>query len=311
MTGASEGDRNGAGRVAGVLYVVATPIGNLEDLSPRAARVLREADLIAAEDTRRTRALLSALGLRKRLVSYYDAIEERRSAELVAELQRGAAVALVSDAGTPLVSDPGFRLVESARRRGVRVVAVPGPSAVLALLSCAGLPAVPFTFVGFLPARRPARRRVLVELRDRTDTLVCFESARRLAASLADMSAVFGEREAAVGRELTKRHEEVLRGSLPELAARFAASGPPKGEIVVAIAGGTRAAAREARAEGTERLLRSLLAAGVSVSEAARRAAAESGLSRRELYGRALALARAAADAGPSPTKREKGGPAE
>lgn len=269
---------------------MATPIGNLEDLSPRAARILGEVDLVAAEDTRRTRGLLAHLGLHKPLVAYYDAVESRRGGELLAELERGANVALVSDAGTPLVSDPGYRLVALARRRGVRVVPVPGPSAVLALLSCAGLAPVPFTFAGFLPARPTARRRFLAALADRAETLVFFEAARRLPAALADSIEVLGDREAAIGRELTKRFEEVLRGRLSELVRRVEKGAPPKGEVVLAVAGLSKGAGRGASAEAAEALLGELLARGLSVPAAARRAAEELGLSRRELYRRALDL---------------------
>ena len=169
---------------AGTLYVVATPIGNLEDVTLRAVRVLGEVDLVAAEDTRRTRLLLDHLGLHKRLVSYYDAVESSRAPELVRRLLAGESIALVSDAGTPLVADPGFRLVRAASEAGVAVVSLPGASAPLALLACSGLPTVRFSFVGFLPPRSAARRREIAALAGRTDTLVFFESPRRLVAAL-------------------------------------------------------------------------------------------------------------------------------
>jgi len=296
----------------GVLYVVATPIGNLEDVTLRAIRLLGEVDLVAAEDTRRTRTLLTHLGIRKPLVSYYDAVESRRAPELVERLLSGQSIALVSDAGTPLISDPGHRLVRAAIDAGVAVVPVPGPSSPIALLSCAGMAPDRFTFVGFLPSGASQRRRALGELVGRDETLVFLESPRRLPALLADMAAILGERDAAIGRELTKLHEEVVRGRLGDLAARFAPiarDGTLRGEVVLAVAGsGARAARRErgGAASSTERdgvapgeqpdpaaldvLLRARLASGEAVSALAREIAAETGLPRRVVYQRALTL---------------------
>jgi 16S rRNA (cytidine1402-2'-O)-methyltransferase len=280
----------------GTIYVVATPIGNLEDITYRAVRVLGEVDLIAAEDTRRTRILLRHLGIEKPLVSYYDAIESSRSGELVARAQAGESIALVSDAGTPLVADPGFRLVRAAREQGVPVVSIPGASAPLALLACAGLPTYRFSFLGFLPTKAGARRRLLQEVRDREDTLVFFETARRLPASLADLAELLGPRPAAIGRELTKAHEDVVCGDLASLAARFADGAAVKGEIVLVVAGADRSPRFDANEHGkslNERLdarLRGLLADGTSIATAARQVATELGLSRREVYHRALAL---------------------
>jgi 16S rRNA (cytidine1402-2'-O)-methyltransferase len=314
-------DPGEAGPRVGTIFVVATPIGNLEDVTLRAIRVLREVDLVAAEDTRRTRLLLRHLGITKRVVAYYDAVEAARAPDLVRRALAGESIALVSDAGTPLIADPGFRLVRAAIDAGIDVVPVPGPSAPLALLSCAGLPPGRFTFVGFLPARRSGRRRALLELADRTETLLFFETARRLAASLADMADVFGPRPCVVGRELTKRFEEIVRGDLGEIAESFAgrvSEGALRGELVIALggrpersataAGGAEPAEPLVRDEGfggarrepepdvggvearVEALLRRHLASGAGVAAAARAVAAATGLPRREVYRRAVAL---------------------
>lgn len=276
----------------GTIYVVATPIGNLEDITRRAERVLGEVDLVAAEDTRRTRTLLSHLGLSTPTVSYYDAVESRRAPELVRRALDGTSIALVSDAGTPLLSDPGFRLVEEAHAAGVPVVPVPGASAPLALLSCAGLPAGRFAFLGFLPARSSARRRFVAQYVAHPDTLVLFETGRRLPGALADLADLLGPREAVVGRELTKRFEELVRGTLPELAARYAETDArPRGELVLAIAGAdSEGPGVSPSDEVVEERLRALLSSGESASRAARAVAAELGLPRREVYRRALDL---------------------
>lgn len=280
----------------GTIYVVATPIGNLEDITRRAERILGEADVIAAEDTRHTKTLLAHLGLSKPIVSYYDAVESKKAPELVARAEAGESIALVSDAGTPLLSDPGFRLVELAHERGVPVVPVPGPSAPLALLSCAGLPAGRFAFLGFLPAKASARRKFIAEYAGHRDTLVLFEAPRRLPAALVDLADVLGAREAVIGRELTKKFEELVRGSLPDLAARYAAQTAErriKGELVIAIEGAEEGAGGVATADDPvvgERL-RERMAAGESPSRAARAVAAELGLPRRDVYQRAVAEA--------------------
>jgi len=275
---------------------VATPIGNLDDVTLRALRVLREADLVAAEDTRHTRILLEHHGIRARLVAYHDHVEAERAGELVARAVAGESIALVSDAGTPLVADPGYRLVRAAAAAGVPVVPVPGPSAPLALLSCAGLPTDRFTFAGFLPPRESARRRALAELADRPETLVFLESPNRLAAALADMAAVLGAREAVIGRELTKRFEEVRRGTLDALAAELASSAEGsrvRGEIVLAVTGrpdAPDAAQAPATAASLDDLLRRGLDGGEPVAELARSAARELGVPRRAAYQRALEL---------------------
>ncbi|HVS03726.1 MAG TPA: 16S rRNA (cytidine(1402)-2'-O)-methyltransferase, partial [Thermoanaerobaculia bacterium] len=214
---------------------VATPIGNLDDLSPRAREALASADLVACEDTRRSGLLLARLGLKRPLLSLHEHNERRRLPRLLAALAAGQRVALVSDAGTPLVSDPGFLLVREAVAAGHRVEAVPGPSALLAALVVSGLPPHPFTFAGF-PPQKPGRRRAFYgQLAGLGHTVVVYESPHRLASSLGDAAAAFGERPAALARELTKLHEEVLRGTLGELASAVAARGKLKGEVALVI----------------------------------------------------------------------------
>jgi 16S rRNA (cytidine1402-2'-O)-methyltransferase len=271
---------------AGTLYLVATPIGNLEDVTLRALRVLRETPHLYAEDTRHTRTLLDRHAIRARVRSLHEHNEAARVAEVLALLAAGEDVALVSDAGTPLVSDPGERLVAAAAEAGHAVCPVPGPSAVLAALAGAGLPALPFTFVGF-PARKAGERRALfAALAARTETLVLFESPRRVAATLAELAeALGGERRACVARELTKVHEAFERGTLTDLAKRFAEGA--RGEVTLVIEG---AAAREAAPADVDRALREALAAGLGAAEAARRTAAAFGVPRRAVYARALAL---------------------
>jgi len=222
---------------AGTLYIVSTPIGNLGDLSPRAVETLRGVSLILAEDTRHSRPLLDRAGIRTPLESHH-AFNERRTAEAVVErLQAGESIALISDAGTPLLSDPGFPLVQAAVAGGVPVVAVPGPSALLAALVVSGLPADRFTYLGFLPRRGRARRLLLEEVLRSSHTVVVFEAPPRVASTLADLAAAgLADRPAAVARELTKQFEEVRRGTVAELA-RYYADAPPRGEVVLVIAG--------------------------------------------------------------------------
>jgi 16S rRNA (cytidine1402-2'-O)-methyltransferase len=281
----------GPATATGRLFVVATPIGNLEDISLRALRVLREARWVACEDTRQTGKLLRHHGISARMVSYHDHNEQRRSVELVAALERGEDVALVTDAGTPLVSDPGYRLVNAAIERGFRVVPVPGASALLAALAGSGLACEEFVYAGFLPARRGERRRALERLRLETRTIVLFEAPHRIAGSLADAAEILGERRAAVGRELTKLYEEFRRGGLGELAAHFAAS-KPRGEMTLVIGppaepttarGGTAATATD-KASLSERVNQIVSAEGIPRNAALKRAARERGLSRREAY---------------------------
>jgi 16S rRNA (cytidine1402-2'-O)-methyltransferase len=270
------------------LYIVATPIGNAEDLTFRARRVLAGCDLLACEDTRVTAKLLTLHGLKRPMLPYHEHNAARMRPELLARLRAGATVALVSDAGTPLISDPGYRLVAEAREASIPVWPIPGPSAVMAALSVAGLPTDRFLFLGFLPPRQAARRAALAEIAGLRASLVIFESPRRLAASLADMAETLGARRAAVMRELTKKFEEVRRGSLPELAAAYAGEGPPKGEIVIVI--GPPVPAAPVADDDLDARLRAALGGG-SLREAAARVAAETGLPRRRVYQRALALA--------------------
>ena len=276
------------------LYVVSTPIGNLRDLSLRALDVLAGCDLVLAEDTRVTAKLLNAYGLSKRMERYDDHIGERARPAVLEKLAAGARIALVSDAGTPLISDPGYRLVQAAREQGVAVTPVPGASALLAALAGAGLPTDRFLFAGFTPPKSAARLTLFGELAATPATLVFYETGPRLAASLADMAQAFGaEREAAVCRELTKRFETFVRGPLGTLAADPALDAP-KGEIVVVIAPGRQDAATTAEADAAlaEALQR------LSPADAAGEVARALGLPRRELYRRALAL-RAPPEAAP------------
>jgi 16S rRNA (cytidine1402-2'-O)-methyltransferase len=221
----------------GTLYVIATPIGNLEDVSERALSTLRAVDRVAAEDTRRTGKLLAHYGIDKPLTSYHDAAERKKAPELVAALRSGATLALVSDAGTPLVSDPGYRLVRAALDAGVPVVPIPGASAVTALLSVAGFAVDRFVFEGFLPQREGRRRRRLEALRDEPRTIVLYESPHHVLRTLGEIEEILGDREAAVGRELTKLFEEILRGRISALRSDISAK-PPRGEYTIALAGG-------------------------------------------------------------------------
>jgi len=273
----------------GTLYVVATPIGNLEDVTLRALRVLREADCVLAEDTRRTRILLERHGIAARPRSLHAHNEAARSEEACARLAEGRSVALVSDAGTPLVSDPGARLVASAIDAGHAVVPVPGPSAVLAALAGAGLGDGAFTVLGFLPRKAAQRDAVLARFQGAPETLVLFEAPGRVAATLAALHAALGERPACVARELTKLHEEFVRAPLSELAARFAA-GPPRGEVTLVVGGAEGKEEPALAGASLDAEIRRLLGAGRGPREIAAALAVESGLPRRVLYARALAL---------------------
>ncbi|MEC8105477.1 MAG: 16S rRNA (cytidine(1402)-2'-O)-methyltransferase [Pseudomonadota bacterium] len=227
---------------SGTLTIVATPIGNLGDFTPRAAATLAGADVIACEDTRTTRKLLRLTGTAStaRMVPYHDHNGAEMRPWLLEQLEAGRQVALVSDAGTPLVSDPGYKLVAACRDAGITVVAVPGASAVLAALTVSGLPSDRFMFAGFLPAAEGARRSQITELAELTATTIWFETPARIARSLTDMADILGPRDAIIARELTKLHEEILRGTLDELAARLASGPALKGEIVLLVAGRSR-----------------------------------------------------------------------
>jgi 16S rRNA (cytidine1402-2'-O)-methyltransferase len=233
----------------GALYVVATPIGNLDDITLRALATLREADIIAAEDTRHTRKLLTRHGIHAQLTSYHDHNKHEKAPVLIHRMREGASVALVSDAGTPLVADPGYFLVGEAHRAGLAVVPVPGPCAATAALSVGGLPTDAFTFVGYLPNRGAARRTRLAGLADHPHTLVLYESPHRIVKALTDVLEVLGDREVAVCRELTKRHEEILRGTVSAVLERLAKR-TAKGEFTVLVAGTGRRARRRAREKG-------------------------------------------------------------
>ena len=265
------------------LFVIATPIGNLQDITLRALEVLAQADVVAAEDTRRTRLLLSHHGIDRPLAALHEHNEDRQAPQLVKRLLGGESIALVSDAGTPLLSDPGFRLVRLAAENGIEVVAVPGASAVTAALSVGGLPTDRFVFEGFLPAKSAARLKKLQVLSGETGTLVFFESSHRILASLADMQATFGdERPIAICRELTKQFETVLRGSLAEVRAAVEIdANQQKGEFVILV-GGNDAAADTRMASAMQ--LASELREHVGTSQAARIASRIHGVPRREVY---------------------------
>jgi 16S rRNA (cytidine1402-2'-O)-methyltransferase len=272
----------------GTLHVIATPIGNLDDITLRALDELRATDLLFAEDTRHTRILLGRHGIAVRARSLHAHNEAERCAEALAALAEGRRVALVSDAGTPTVSDPGARLVAEAIAAGHAVIALPGASAVLAALVVSGLPATPFTFVGFLPRRGRERSELLDSIRARAETLVFFESPQRIADTLSELADSFGDRRACVARELTKLHEEAARGTLRELAAKFAEGA--RGEITLVVEG---ARAEDAPAPSVESLrarASQLLAAGLSPRDVADALRGETRAPRRELYALALAL---------------------
>jgi 16S rRNA (cytidine1402-2'-O)-methyltransferase len=271
---------------AGRLFVVATPIGNLEDVTLRALRVLREVRLIACEDTRRARNLLKTHGIATRCLSCFEHNERERVPQVLERLRSGDDVALVSDAGTPAVSDPGYRLVRAAREAGLPVIPVPGASAALAALSVSGLPSDRFLFVGFLPSKAEARRRALRELAIGPATLVFYESPLRVVAALDDLAEAFGDRDAFLCREATKLHEEYVRGRLSELRARLAERGEVRGEIVLVVGGA--GAAPAATAESPEAMFGRLVAAGRARRDAVKEVARTLGLPAREVYRRVL-----------------------
>jgi 16S rRNA (cytidine1402-2'-O)-methyltransferase len=275
----------------GILYVVATPIGNPDDVTARAIRVLGDADLIACEDTRRTGRLLAAHSIRTPVVSYFEHNEERRTPELLERLKRGAKIALVTDAGTPAISDPGYRLVRAAHEAGVRVVAVPGPSAVVAALSIAGLPTDRFVFEGFLPNRTNARRAALKRMAREERTIVFFEAARRLEETLDDMAVEFGaDRMAAIAREITKTFEETVRGTLGELAQTFKTR-EALGEVTIVVEGARKSNETAVESQGVTDppiTVDALRDVGLSLKQASAVVAKLRGLSRREVYQNAI-----------------------
>ncbi len=267
--------------MSGTLFVVATPIGNLEDLTFRAVRTLREVDRIACEDTRHTRQLLERHGISKPLVSYHEHNEPSRSEELLRDLHAGKNIALVSDAGTPLISDPGYRLVKAAREQGISVSPIPGPSALLASLSASGLPTDTFVFLGFPPPKQGQRRKLLEECGAWPMTLVFYEAPHRILVTLADIAATLGPRPVVLAREVTKVHEEFLRGTAAELLEALAKRPPLKGEITLMIAKGE---AREADQTPLDLAVEELIQAGVPRMQALKTVARQRGLSKREVY---------------------------
>ena len=275
----------------GTLYLVATPIGNLDDITKRALSVLGEVDVIACEDTRHTQTLLNHYGIKTKTLSYHEHNERERAAELGALLQQGANIAIVSDAGTPGISDPGFRLVNTAHATGARVVPVPGAAAFISALVASGLPTDEFFFGGFLPARVTQRRARLMKLRSIDSTLIFYEAPHRIAQTLIDAREILGEREAAVARELTKIHEEIARGRLSELAERFAAEGAARGEMVLVIDRtviGVEAMKGVSETDIAARVA-ALESEGLDNRAALKRVARELGLSRPEAYRRLVA----------------------
>ena len=264
------------------LYIVSTPIGNLEDITLRALRVLREADLIACEDTRHTRKLLAHFGIDRPAISYHEHNEDARARELVAKLEGGETIVLVSDAGTPLVSDPGYRLVRAAIEAGITVSPIPGPSAALAALAVSGLPTDSFRFCGFLPVKSAQRRRLLEDLKHEKATLIFYEAPHRILEALGDVAAVLGTRRVAAARELTKAHEEILRGSAAEVRETLAARPSIKGEFTLLIE--KSAGVVESDEKPAADAVSELEAQGVPRMEAIKRVAKARGISKRECY---------------------------
>jgi 16S rRNA (cytidine1402-2'-O)-methyltransferase len=277
--------------MAGTLYLVATPIGNLEDITQRALSVLAKVAVVACEDTRRTRVLLERYGIKTKLVSYHEHNERERAGELGELLERGSDVAVVSDAGTPGISDPGYRLVQETAARGLGVVPIPGPTAFVAALVASGLPTDSFFFGGFLPARATQRRTRLLEVRALAATLIFYETPHRIREALLDAREVLGERQAVVVRELTKLHEEILRAPLTELAQHFATESAARGEMVLLIDRSpmdNSTALRNVDEEVAARVA-ALEQEGLSARDALKRAARELGLNRSEAYRRLTA----------------------
>ena len=270
---------------AGTLYLVATPIGNLADITHRALQVLNDADLIACEDTRHTHKLLAHYNITTKTISYHEHNEQQRASDLIERLKQGTNIAVVSDAGTPSISDPGFRLVRAAIENEITIVPVPGPSALITALIAAGLPTDEFFFAGFLPSRTSARRARLTELQSVPGTLIFYEAPHRLAETLKDAYEILGEREAVVARELTKLHEEIKRGRLSELSSDFTERADIRGEIVVLIDRNVIEAAA-AQTVSVAALVDQFEQEGLDHRAALKKAARELGLSRAEAYRR-------------------------
>ena len=266
------------------LYLVATPIGNLEDITLRALRVLRSVDLVACEDTRHTQKLLNHFDIRVATLSYHEHNEAQRAQELVAQIQAGKRVALVSDAGTPAVSDPGYRVVEAAIAAGVAVVPIPGAAASITALVASGLPTGAYFFGGFLPGRAGERRTTLESHRSRTETLMFYEAPHRLLDSLTDVAEILGERRVCVARELTKLHEEFLRGTAGEVLAQLRERGEVRGEITLVVAGASESAAQQISKKTLAGRIRELIASGEEEKSALKIAAKEFSLGKSEAY---------------------------
>jgi 16S rRNA (cytidine1402-2'-O)-methyltransferase len=280
------------------LFIVATPIGNLEDITYRAVRILKEADVIACEDTRQTQKLLDHYGIRKPLVSYHEHNEQARASELIERIRRGVTLALVTDAGTPLVSDPGYRIVRAAIDAGIPVVPIPGANAALTALSASGLPTDSFRFCGFLPPKSNQRRQVLERLRGETATLIFYEAPHRILESLDDIAATLGARDLAVGREMTKVHEEFIRGTPASVAAALTSRPVLKGEFTLLIGkSGERLESDEPVRDAVIRLESS----GMPRMDAIKQVARERGLSKRDVYRECVP--------GPDADKKKEGRP--
>ena len=283
---------------SGILYIVSTPIGNLEDITLRALRVLKEVDLITAEDTRRTRQLLSHYGIHKPLVSYHEHNRRIREESLLEELRRGKTIALVTDAGTPGISDPGEHLVKSAIQESILLVPIPGASALVAALSISGLPTDSFLFYGFLPSKAGAREKLMLSLKERHETLIFYESPKRLRFFLEDVIRILGERQVAVAREMTKIYEEAYRGTASEVLQKIGEE-EIKGEVTVVVEGCTSPAGVESSsiAGWLELYFREM---GLSMKEAIERVSAELGVSKSEVYRESLKMKKLAAKPLPS-----------
>ncbi|HOI14981.1 MAG TPA: 16S rRNA (cytidine(1402)-2'-O)-methyltransferase [Geobacteraceae bacterium] len=275
----------------GTLYIIATPIGNLEDITLRALRILKDVDLIAAEDTRHSRKLLSHFGISKPLTSYFDHNKNIKGAFILDKLRNGMSVALISDAGTPCISDPGYQLVRDAVREGIAVVPIPGPCAAVSALSASGLPTDSFAFEGFLPNRAGKRREKLGRLKDESRVLIFYESPTRLVASLSDILEIMGDREVVLAREVTKVYEEFIRGPLLHVMESLKER-QVKGEIVVILAPHDSVAGTVDDRDIEEMLERYIASDGLSVKDAVKRVALETGTPRSMVYGAALRLKR-------------------
>ena len=271
------------------LYIVSTPIGNLDDITFRAIKILKEVDLIACEDTRTTKKLLSRFQIQKELTSYHEHNEVEKAAELLCVLKEGKSIALVSDAGTPGISDPGYRIVKLASENGVQVIPVPGASAALAALSVSGLPTSSFTFLGFLPKQNKKLAEYLETIKDRSETLIFYESPKRVIKTLEVMSEVFGERNVSVSREITKMYEETLRGALPEVISNLKSRDTIKGEIVLIVEGNPEDE-EIFDSETIDKVLKHLKKEGHTLKDAVKQITSDSRMSKSVVYKKALEI---------------------